>query len=610
MTTNTSLKTSEADFFKLKNSLVEFLKTKPDFTDYEFDGSALNILTDVLAYGAHIQAAHANLVFSESFLDSAQQRSSVVSHAKQLGYVPRSKVAAYARLQISFTVTGNPSQYVIPKNTRFGSTISNVTYYFVTVTDTIIENNGSNLFVGELLVYQGKYTEFNYTVNTNENQRFLIPSDSVDTRFLSVSVANNSSAQFVEYSYSEELNLGDLGPNTNTYFLQESYDGFYQVYFGNGTIGKSVSPGNIVKLNYIITDGKDANGARSFSLASSLSGTSNISITTLDFAQNGSDKETVDSIKYLAPFFYQAQKRAVTENDYKAILKATYSDIDDVAVWGGEKNIPPFYGKVFLAVKPKNSTFFSNFIKQSIQNNIISKFNVLSIRPEIVDPDYIDVSVRTVVTYDSKLYKPGSSINLESSIESTITSFFASETNKFGNPLYYSKLVSAIDSISPIIKNSVTNITLEKSAELYLGASATYTFEFNNFLHPGSLTSNEFIIDGVTWKLRDIPNSGGPHLTGDLAIYRKVGNNTIYLTRNAGTINYNTGELSLTNFKVSSLVNQSDLGRIYISVSPGAFQDSENPTTAYTDYNVYTNERDQIIRLNPRSSISIIMLPD
>lgn len=604
MSTN-PITTTEVDFFELKDSLRAFLESKPDFTDYNFDGSALNILTDVLAYAAHIQAAHANLTISESFLDSSQQRSSVVSHAKQLGYVPRSTTAPYAVLSLSFSVSGNPSQYVIPKNTKFTTTVDGSSYYFVTVEDTIIENNGSNLFVGNITVYQGKFTDYNYLVSTNENQRFLIPSTKVDTRFLTVSVAPSSSGTYTEYSYFDTLDIGSLSEDSEVYFLQESYDGFFQVYFGDSVIGKSVVAGNIVKLTYLLTDGPASNFARSFSLASTLSGVTGVSVSLVEAAQNGADRESVSSIKYLAPFYYQAQNRAVTENDYVAIVKSNYADIDDVAVWGGEKNNPPFYGKVFLAVKPKNSTYFSNFVKQSIQNNIISRFNVVTIRPEIVDPDYIDVSVSTVLTYNSKLYKPTSTINLSQLVKDSISSFFLSETNKFGNPLYFSKLVSNIDSTSDLILSSITNLTLEKSVEVYTGSSATYTLEFNNYLKPGSISSNDLRIGSFVWKLKDIQNDD--QITGTLYAYRTSG--SIETKFSVGTINYNTGLVSITNFKIDSVEDADDLGRLYISVSQGSFIDTDNPTVVFTDFNVYTNKRNQIIRLNPRTDVSVALLP-
>ena len=612
MAENTYLNVSEADFLQIKENLKNHLRNQDQFTDYDFDGSAMNVLLDIMAYSAHYTAMHTNLGISETFLDSANQRSSVVSRAKELGYVPRSMSAPKAIIRLSFSVAGNPNEYILPKGTKFSSSAGGVTYTFVTTQDYIIENDGNGVFTHDVDIYQGKFITYTYTVNLNDAaQRFIVPNKNVDTRFLTVLFKQNSGiTDFTPFAYMNDLDIGDLNSETNVYFLQETYDGFFEVYFGDNTIGKAVSNGNIIQLNYILTDGEDANGARSFTLSSSLSGVSGVSIITQEPATGGGDKESVESIKYLAPFYYQSQKRAVTEDDYKALIGNSYPDIDDISIWGGEKNNPPYYGKVFIAIKPKATTYFSNLIKSSIQNDIIARFNVVSIRPEIVDPDYIDVSVKTVITYNARLYDRSSNINLEQLVTDSINSFFSTEANKFGRPLYYSKLVSTIDNSSSLILNSVTNLTLEKFREIYPGVAATYDYTFNNSLHPGSISSNEFIIDSVVWKIKDIPSSSGPHTTGTLAVYRVTDQGqTIYLTQDTGTVDYNTGEILVDNLRIDSIVDDAVFRRLTLSVSPGAFIDVDSPTTVYTDYNVYTNERDQIIRLKT-NGITLTLIPD
>jgi len=612
MSNDRKLNVSEADFLTIKNNLKAHLKNQTEFVDYNFEGSAMNTLLDILAYATHYNTVHTNLAFGEMFLDSAVQRGSVVSRAKELGYLPRSKVAAKAIIRLSFSVAGNPSQYVLPKGTKFTSTSAGNTYTFVTAQDQIINNNGSNIFSDYVEIYQGNFATYSYTVNLNNaNQRLIIPSKDIDKRFLAVFHKDTAlTNDYNEYSFVDNLSIDKFDDKTQVYFLKESFDGFYEVYFGDGVIGKALENGNIVEFSYLLTDGAEANGAKSFSSAFTLPGVSGVSIITEDIASGGGERESIESIKYLAPFYYQSQGRAVTEDDYKSLILNNYPDIEDITVWGGEKNIPPFYGKVFIAIKPTENTFFSNAAKQAIQNDIISKYNIVSVRPEIVDPDYIDVAVNCVVTYNGRLYNRLSGTTLDQDIRDTIIEFFNAQTNKFAQPLYYSKLVAAIDGTSSLILNSVTNLTLEKFKEIYTGVSGTYTYTFNNSIHPGSLTSNEFIIGGITYKFSDIPNSRGPHSTGTLGIYRTTDSGTrVYLTREAGTLNYNTGEISINNIKFDSIVGDAINKRLIIKVSPGAFANEQNPTSIYTDYNVYTNERDQIIRLK-ENEITLTLLPD
>jgi len=607
-----NLNVSEADFFLIKENIKNYLRNQNQFTDYDFEGSSMSVLLDIMAYSVHYTAMHTNMAFGETFLDSAVQRGSVVSRAKELGYTPRSMSAAKAIIRVAFSVAGNPNEYILPKGTRFSTSAGGETYSFVTTRDYIIENDGNGVFSEYIDIYQGKFTTSSYVVNLNDaSQRLIVANKNADTRFLSVLYKDTlSSTTVVPYENINNVDISNLNGETNVYFLQETYDGFFETYFGDGVIGKQLQNGNVVQLNYLLTDGAAANGSRVFTLGSALTNVSAVNITTQETASGGSDRESVESIKYLAPFYYQTQKRAVTEDDYKALIGNTYPDVDDISIWGGEKNTPPFYGKVFIAIKPKASTYFSNAIKASIQNDIISRFNIVSIRPEIVDADYIDVSVKTVVTYNARLYDRSSNINLEQQILNSINTFFSTEANKFGRPLYYSKLVSAIDDTNSLILNSVTNLTLEKFKEIYPGIAGTYNYVFNNSLHPGSIVSNEFVVDGLVWKMKDIPNSAGPHTTGNLAVYRVTNQGqTIYLTRNAGTVDYNSGNISVNNFRIDSIVDNTVFRRLIISVSPGSFIDTANPAVVYTDYNVYTNERDQIIRLKS-NGVSLTLIPD
>lgn len=607
-----NLDVSEADFTTIKANLKAFLQNQNQFLDFNFEGAAISVLLDILAYNTHIAAAHANLAFAESFLDSAVLRGSVVSRAKELGYTPRSKTASSAVINVSFTVSGNPAQYVIPKNTKFTASANGISYPFVTDHDCLIENV-NNTFTQNITIYQGKFTTFQYTVNLNDaSQRFTIPSLDADTRFLTVLFKdNNSIIDWTPFSLADLIsgNFDSLS-EAQIFFLKEAYDEFFEVYFGDGSVGQALQNNNLIQLEYLITDGTVVNGAKTFALSSVLPNVTTMTITTIEAATGGDDKESIDSIKFLAPFFYASKGRAVTENDYKSLIKHEYANVDDVAVWGGEKNIPPFFGKVFIAIKPKTGQFLSTIVKETIQNDIISKFNVVTIRPEIVDPDYTLISVDTVVTYNGRLFNPTSGINLNMLVTDAITNFFTNSANKFGQTLYFSKLIGAIDSASDLILNNVTNLTLEKQKQVFLGISGNYVFDYNNAIEPGSVLSNEFTINGQNWRIKDIPDSNVPPISGTLAVFRIDNqNNTIYLTKDTGTVNYTTGEVSIINLKINAIVVDPNSGLLTIKVSPGSIASQSRPDVVHLDDNIYANGREQIITLKA-DSITITLLPD
>lgn len=601
-----TLKISEIDFTKIKSNLKQYLKNQSEFTDMNFEGSALSTLLDILAYNTHYMSTYANFAFSEGFLDSATQRGAIVSRAKELGYLPRSKAASKASVTLSFGVTGNPLTYVLPKWTRFTST--GTSYTFLTTQEYLFENS-SNTFSKEIEIVEGKNTTYEYTVNLSDSsQRFIIPSKDVDVNYLTVVVKDSvlSSTQNT-YSFIDNLQIGDLDPTTTVYFLRETFDGYFEVYFGDGVVGKALQNGNVVQLTFIITNGSEANNARNFTISSSLSGVSGVSVVTQSISGGGDDKENTDSIKYLAPFYYQSQNRAVTEDDYISLIKNKYPSVDDVSVWGGENNDPPYYGKVFVAVKPKNGLYLTENQKNSLKNDILSNFNVVSVRPEVVDPDFINVVVDTVVTYNGKLYKLSSNIDLEQEITDTIETFFSQSVNKFGKPLYYSNLVRAINDTNDLVLDNITNLSLFKKKEIFSGISGTYQFSFNNSIYPGSVYSNEITIDNVNWKIKDVPSGTLPYTEGVLKIYRQTQNQTIYLTETAGTVNYNTGVITLENIRIDAIVGDPINKELKMYCSLGSFSDVSLPNKVYMDKNIYANGREQIITLE---NISVTLLTD
>ena len=594
-----NLDVSQSDFSTIRANLVTFLQNQSTLTDYNFEGAAISVLLDILAYNTHYAAAHANLVFSETFLDSANQRGSVVSRAKEMGYTTTSPTAATATISLAFTVTGNPASYTVPKGTNFTSSVNGTNYNFTLDHDCVISNVG-NTFTQQINIYQGIFNTFIYTVNTSDSsQRFTIPTLTPDNNFTTVIWQSSSSSNvLVPFSYIADVEIGTLNEASTVYFLKESFDGYYDVYFGDGVIGQEMQNNNQISISYLITNGSVANGAQTFALGSTLAGTNNVSITTVSPANGGADIETTDSVKYLAPFYYASQGRAVTVSDYIALLKTNYTSIEDVVVWGGELNNPPYYGRVFIAVKPQTEVTLTAQEKTAIENDIISKYNIVSITPVLVDPDYINVAVNTVVTYDSSKYSISSNINIGDLVNTAITNYFNLQVNKFGQTLYYSGLVNAITAASNLILDAIVNITLTKETQIAPGINSSYTFNFNNALYPGSLGSNGIQISGTNYLIMDIPQGSLPYQTGNLAIYYVNGQNqNVYLTQTAGTVNYNTGVVQINNLTINLIPSDPILNHLQITVAPGSTANPSLPEQVYIDQNVYTNGQNQIITL-------------
>ena len=598
-----------ADYTDIKADLIDFMSNQSVFQDYNFEGSGLNTLISLLAYNTHYNATHSNLTFSEAFLDSAQIRSSVVSRAKEFGYTPRSMTASKAVIDVTFTVANSPDSYIIPKNTKFTATNTDgSTFYFVTTHDCQVDRNPNDTYTKRIEVIQGSFVNYSYIAQGNDtSQKFVVPARNVDTSTLTVRVKNtqasSSSTTFFNF---KDYNFNEILPDSPVYFIQENFEGFYEIQFGDDVIGKSIVNNNEVQLEYLITSGRDGNGIGTMSLASSLPNVGSFSLSVFSRASGGGDRESKDSIKKLAPLFYASQNRAVNSNDYTVLVKKQFADIDDVSVWGGEDNDPPFYGKVFMAVKPKDTNTFTNTRKETIQSNLQRNFGIVAIRPEIVDPDYTFVSVNTVVTYDTKNRSTSAQNTLTQDIKTAIQNYFDSQVNRFGQSLYYSGLVKAIDNSNSMILNSVTNLKLEKTNEITPNISNRYEFNFNNAIHPGSVRSNDFVVNGLIWSIKDRPGGAGPHNVGTIEVFRTNSQGKrIFLTRQGGTIDYNSGKIVIENIVIQSIVGDPRFRLLTVMVSPGSFANMDSPETVYTDYNVYTNGRDQIISLKSDDAITI-----
>ncbi len=604
------LDVSGASYPDIKQRLVDYISSQPEFTDYNFQGSALSVLMEILAYNSHINISYSNMQFGESFLNSAVKRANVVSRVKETGYLPRSASAARATVNVSFQVTGNPAQYIIPRGTRFATQANSETYYFVTTEDKLVENV-DNVFSATIDIYQGRFSEYTYVVNKQDAaQQFFIPHQMADTRFLSVEIKEAESAtEFVQWTDFRDIQLSGYEQDNEIFFLQEDpITGFFEVYFGKNEIGKDVDQGNVIKLTYLFTNGAVVNQAANFVLASTLPSTTGVMVTTISSAVGGAEKQSIESIKFVAPLAYAAQNRAVTTLDYKALMLRDYANIKDVSVWSGRDNVLRYYGRTFIAVRPVTGDNLSPTEKISIQQDMLAKYSIGGITPVLVDADYIYVTVDTIVTYDSNRYTGANTTSLSTGVVSAITTFFEEQVNKFAAPLYYSKLVEAIDESNQVITNSITNLKLEKRKQIIPAQPTRYEFSFNNGITPKSLRCDNLVIDGFTWSLEDVPTGTAPYQTGTLKAKRIQGAQEIVYTTNAGTINYITGEVVIENLSITDIANDPVFQNMIVQVTPGSIVSSTDTTKIVTDYNVYANGREQIIVLKP-NSISVTLLP-
>lgn len=586
------LNVTELDFDTIKANLKAYLKNQTEFQDYDFEGSGLSVLLDILAYNTHYMAVYGNMLHNELFLDSATTRNAIVSRAKELGYTPRSSRAARAKLHVVFTHPGNPNPATIERGTKFTTEVDGVSYIFVT-NDSYSVIPVAGVYTADIDVYQGQFVTQEYTVDVlNPDNRFIVSNTNVDSTFISVTVKFNANAVTSDI-YTKADTVVDLDETSKVYFLQVNEEGKYEISFGDGVVGDAVETGNIVGLEYLVTSGSIANGASQFSKVTNVAGATAVTITTIDPASGGSEPESLSSIKLLAPKLYQTQERVVTEDDYRAILLRDFTNIDTVSVWGGEENDPPYYGKVFICINPKEDIVFSNVVKEQIKNDILNNYNIMAIRPEIVDPSYLYIIIDCDVNYNFRKTSLSAG-QIETLINDTIVNFFATELNTFNATLYYSKLVSAIDAIGDYMISNTTKIKLQLRPIIPVGTTSQYILKFSNVIYPGSLSSDEFTIDGINYKLRDLPTPPGPHTVGTIQVYRTIGDNVVIQNTNAGSIDYTTGKIILSDFGFDAYVNtMRDYLSVTVELGNKSVVDVDNDTLDIT-----TNGREQLLALS------------
>lgn len=476
------LNVSELDFEDIKLNLRAFLKSQSEFSDYNFEGSGMSVLLDLLAYNTHYMGYYLNMVANEMFLDSAITRPSVVSHAKLLGYTPQSRVASQALINVSFqeVTGGSNSAITIPRFTRFISESKDgVSYVFVSAEQRVETKNESDQFVFEnLVIKEGQpvgYT-FTYDSQTNPKQMFTLPDIGIDTSTMLVQIQkSNQNANVETYVLADDATA--VSTDSKVYYLEENRNGRYQIYFGDGVIGRSLVDGNIVIITYIVTSGSEANGIKTFKLADTIMAGVTPTITLAAESSSGKLEESIDQIKFTAPKAFIAQNRAVTKNDYIAMINKRYPYFDSVTVWGGEESTPPVYGKIFFSVKPRGNYEVTESEIEYVKNNIIRPVSVLTVLPEYTAPDYNFLNFVVDVIYDPRKTTLTAG-GVKTAVYNAIVNFSDANLNAFNNTFKISRLIRAIDDANPAIENNTVNVVIEKRFRPVLNSSTSYRIDF------------------------------------------------------------------------------------------------------------------------------------
>jgi len=570
---------TELDFDNIKTNLKQFLSNYRDgnndlvFSDYDFDASGLSVLLDLLAYNTHYNAYLANMVANEMFLDSAVKRESAVSLAKHLGYTPLS--VRSARAKISFTVKNvpnNPGTLTLGRYTPFNTEINGQSYTFLNLDSVIIKPQGQEYIFNNVEIVEGEYLTYSYRVElAGPSQRYSIPNKNVDTSTIKVTV-RNSLQDTKTTTYTLASDFAALNSQSQVYFLQENASGFYEIYFGSGSIGKSPIPGNIVLIEYLVSNGSicnvSANIDQYFTLGTSLGGGYvDTAILAASNSTGGEFEDTIEEIKFKAPRFLSSYNRAVTADDYKSIIESNYPLVESVSVWGGETNDPPKYGKVMISLKPYLGYTINTETKTRIENEILGDRKILTTIPEFVDPDYLYVSINCTAKFNPKNTNR-TTTDLQNVITNTIQKYFGQDLQKFNRPFIYSKLSNLIDKTDVSIVGNSSSIILQKRIIIPTNLQTGHTIKFANSIASGTLKSTafEFLSNGsiLTVYMQDELTKSSD---GVVSLYDFYTNSLVY--QNIGNINYKSGFLTIPKINVFGyLQNAAD---IRISAKPTEF---------------------------------------
>ena len=554
------LTVSDFDFDDIKANLKSFLQDQSEFQDYDFEGSGFAVLLDLLAYNTHYLGFNANMLANEMYLDSADIRKNIVSLAKMLGYTPTSSKSPVATIDILMNnIATSVTSITMAKGTAFTTTVDGETYQFVTnAAHTITPTSGVYKFFN-IPLYEGTLVTFKYTVDsTDVDQRFIIPSVNADTSTLKVSV-QNSASDTTTSTYTLATGVTSLTSTSKVYFLQEMEDGKFETYFGDGVLGTNLTDGNIVILEYIVSNRDQANGASVFSLSGNIGGFTDVSPTTVSSAQGGADAQAKESIRFNAPLQYSAQDRAVTTGDYETIVQSIYPNAQSVSAWGGEDDETPVYGVVKIAIKAASGSTLTNATKTDIVTQL-KKFNVAAVRPEIVDPETTKILLTSDIKFDAKSTTKTAE-TIKSNVITTLTNYNTNTLSQFDGVFRYSKVTGLIDDTDTSILSNITTLKIRKDFTPTLAASTKYNVYFRNSLYNphsghnaaagGILESSGFKISGDTSTVFFLDDDG----QGNIRRYSFSGATRVYANETQGTIDYDTGAITINSLSVLSVEN-------------------------------------------------------
>ena len=580
-------KFTNLDFDQIKSSIKDYIRANSDFTDFDFEGSNFSVLIDTLAYNTYITAFNSNMIVNESFLDSATLRENVVSLARNIGYVPRSRTSAQATVSFDITTSSNTPSLTLQAGLICVGTNNDTSYVFSTpetitttttqATDTngnVISSTGS---FSNIVVYQGTYLTKSYTVNGSLDQRFLIDNSFIDTSTIKVYVKGASDTGLGK-EYRKVDNIINITDTSETYLIQEVTDERYEILFGDGVFGKKLENDAIISISYIVTDGIDGNGPSTFTYAGSIVNSTNQvvlptatpTIITVSSAANGGNIESIDSIKYFAPRLYSSQYRAVTARDYESVIQQIYSNTESVSVVGGEELDPPEFGTVFITIKPKNGEFVSDFDKQSILSNLKS-YTLAGINQKLLDLKLLYVELDSFVYYDPS--KVSTASDLKTNITNGLLNYSSStDLNKFGGRFKYSKILNVIDNIDDAISSNITRVIVRRNLRALINQFAQYELCYGNSFHINpegrNIKSTGFTIQGQvdTVYLTDIPNKNNDGTLdgsgkGVLAIVKgnvQQAENRLVVA-SAGIVDYTHGEIILSTINITSTVKTNNI---------------------------------------------------
>ena len=572
-------KFTNLDFDQIRASIKSYLRADSKFSDFDFDGSNFSVLIDTLAYNTYINAFNSNMIVNESFLDSATLRENVVSLARNIGYVPRSRSAAKAEISFSVQTNSSSTTMTLDAGLVCVGQAEDTNYVFSIPEDVTTTINSGVATFDNVDILQGTYLSKQFIVDGSLDQRFILDNSFIDTSTIRVNVktANDTG---LGRPFTPSDNILNIDKNSEIYLLQEVQDEKYEILFGDGYFGKKLSNGDVITVSYIITDGRDGNGATSFAFSGRVSDnlgnpivpSAAITVTTDRKSQNGGDIEPIDSIKYFAPRIYSSQYRAVTARDYEAIIQSIYPNTESVSVVGGEELDPPQFGQVVISIKPKNGDFISDFDKEQIAIKL-KNYAISGVNQQIVDLKVLFVEIDSAVYYNSSQVVDVA--GLQTKVSNTLNTFATANVSKFGGRFKYSKLVQVIDNTDNAITSNITRVRIRRNLKVLVNQSAQYELCYGNKFHKNpegfNIKSTGFSLTGKTGKFffTDTPGEGD---IGVLSVVKEINDDGQYevAVKSAGTVDYAKGEILINTIDISATDKENDIVEIQ------AFPDSND----------------------------------